>query len=732
MSGARRLKGPAVGVALAAVGLGCAPERDCAPELWYLDEGQAQAVSVVGDFNGWRPDEDPLKQVDPGVWTLRLDLPPGDYAYQLRIDGRVENDLYAPLFSVDPVTGAERSLLRVETCAAPLLERGEAKVGPEGRAEASLQFYRGEGGPKLDEDSVQVDVWSAEVGAYAPAPAGLDLWTQADGRTGALQLGAAGLSPGKTTLRVRAADRDGATAEARLSLWSEAPWTSSGGSFSAGDQLIYQVMIDRFARGDGPVQAGAPGARLGGELAGVRRMVSEGWMSALGVTTLWLSPVYPNPSGDWPTRDGHPMQGYHGYWPIAAGGVEPAIGDAAELRALVHEAHQQGLRVMLDVVPNHVHEQHPWRQAHAGQGWFHEDADCVCGTEACPWAEAMETCWFADYLPDLDWGSGAARAAALGSIRQITEDNDLDGLRIDAVPMMPRAAIRELVAALRPRFGDTAAELFLLGETFTGPGERGAIRRNLGPFGLSGQFDFPLMWSLRGFLAWRSLDAAALEESIALSEAAWAGSGATMSPFVGNHDVSRFLSEAAGQRTDAPWTDPPAQPEDAAPYAALVVAQAIALSLPGAPVIWQGDELGLAGATDPDCRRPMPDPAALTELQRWTLERVRRLGQARRCLDALRRGDRVPLFAEGEAIAFLRDSGDGAPALLVANAGAASTRLTLQLPEGLRADPSIWHRDVIEQQDLVVLAPGATLTLTLPGRSARLFVPATGDCAEQP
>lgn len=720
---------------LGALAAGCAPERPCGAQLWYVDNGAADDVVAVGDWNGWDPSADPLEQLEPGVWAAALDLPPGDYAYQLRVDGVPQNDLQQPLLTVDPQTGAERSLLRVAGCAAPLLRPLRGAVNEDGVGEATLEFLRGDGGPRLDAAAVDVAVWDPSAGAFGPAPAGLIADPEADPATGALRVALRGLPPGKTRLRVRAADRAGATATATLELWSEPPWTTSGASFSHEDQLIYQVMIDRFAAAAGPVhpealQPGEIGARLGGDLAGVRRMLDAGWFSALGVTTLWLSPVQPNPDGAWPTAAGHLMEGYHGYWPTAPGGVEPAIGDEAELRALVAAAHQAGLRVLLDVIPNHVHEEHPWRQAHAGTGWFHEEQGCICGSAACPWAEAMEACWFADYLPDLDWSHPPARKAAVASIVALRAAYDLDGLRIDAVPMIPRAGVRELVAALRPETAWPAP--FLLGETFTGPGEHGPIRRNIGPHGLDGQFDFPLMWALRGFAAWGSLDAAGLERALADSAAAWAGAGATMSPFVGNHDVSRFLSEAAGHRTDAPWTDPPAQPEDDAPYAALVLAQALALTLPGAPVLWQGDELGLAGATDPDCRRPLPDPAALTAQQAWVLDRVRRIGRARRCLDALRRGARLPLAAEGQVIAYLRDAEDGAPALIVANAGAAATRLQLQLPADLAADPDTWHRDIIEGRDLVVLGPGATLTLTVPGRSARLFVPATGTCAESP
>jgi glycosidase len=409
--------------------------------------------------------------------------------------------------------------------------------------------------------------------------------------------------------------------------------------------------------------------------------------------------------------------------------VDPRIGTEAELRDLVSAAHGRGIRVLLDVVPNHVHEQHPWA---ANAGWVQGEGDCICGAEDCDWAGNIETCWFTPYLPDLDWSRADVVDAVTGDLVGWSRDMDLDGLRVDAVPMMPRAAVRHIVSTVHTELETGPTRFFLLGETFTGPGDTATIRRNLGPHGLDGQFDFPVMWALRGYAAWRSADAEHLAETIRRSQVAWRGSGAVMSPFVGNHDVSRFLSEAAGDRTDDPWGAPPPQPSEDTAHAQLVLAQAIALTLPGMPVIWQGDELGLAGATDPDCRRVVPFGEDLDVHQAWTLERVRRIGAARRCVRALRRGRLRPLLAEGAVYAHAREGLDGRPAILLTNASAASTRVDLRIPPDLAIADDLVFLDAIERAEEVRFVPGATTSLTLPPRTARLYVPADLDCLETP
>src|SRR5262249_20285085 len=91
--------------------------------------------------------------------------------------------------------------------------------------------------------------------------------------------------------------------------------------------------------------------------------------------------------------------------------------------------------------------------------------------------------------------------------------------------------------------------------------------------------------------------------------------------------------------TNDPWQDPPPQPLIEKPYLKHRLAMALLLTLPGIPVIYYGDEVGLAGANDPDSRRVAPDlltAAALPPVERDTLALVSTLGRARQCLAALR------------------------------------------------------------------------------------------------
>src|SRR4051794_2980578 len=105
-----------------------------------------------------------------------------------------------------------------------------------------------------------------------------------------------------------------------------------------------------------------------------------------------------------PGSDGHTYSSYHGYWPIDSRALDPRVASEASLDALVASAHARGMRVLCDVVPNHVHQQHPYVAAHMNDGWFnHPDGGCVCSVGACDWATHEQDCWFAPYLPDLAW-----------------------------------------------------------------------------------------------------------------------------------------------------------------------------------------------------------------------------------------------------------------------------------------------------------------------------------------
>src|SRR5262249_11690807 len=171
--------------------------------------------------------------------------------------------------------------------------------------------------------------------------------------------------------------------------------------------------------------------------------------------------------------DGHLYEAYHGYWPLDSRGVDPHLGAEGDLRALIDEAHRHGVRVLLDFVPNHVYEKNERYALHQGDGFFNDGADrCVCGDPGCGWGDHMLTCWFTPYLPDVRLQEAEQMKLVEEDARFWMESFDADGIRIDAVPMMPRATTRRLAAAQRSALAPRSA-LFSIGEIFTGPGAEG-------------------------------------------------------------------------------------------------------------------------------------------------------------------------------------------------------------------------------------------------------------------
>lgn len=116
------------------------------------------------------------------------------------------------------------------------------------------------------------------------------------------------------------------------------------------DEVIYQVLVDRFANGDlNNDQRVVPGALAryqGGDWTGLTDKL--GYLSTLGITTLWISPVVRNVETD------ADVDAYHGYWAQDLTATNPHFGDMASLRKLVQAAHDRGMKVVLDIVTNHM------------------------------------------------------------------------------------------------------------------------------------------------------------------------------------------------------------------------------------------------------------------------------------------------------------------------------------------------------------------------------------------
>lgn len=617
--------------------------------MWRKPASAEAHVEIVGDFDGWRrPGVTP--SIGPDGWRVaELDVPPGEHAYAIVEDGVWLTDDNEPMTGEHD--GREVSVATAPDCERPALRVDGVETTTTGDATVRATFLSAHAGAPIDPASVS-----------ARGRDGAELRVvSVDAANGAIVLAASTLSRGKYTYTLEARDRAGRVAEdARATVWIDAA-SGSGDSWDPRDAIVYQVVLDRFRGSSGPLAPPtSPSARAGGTLAGVFRALERGEIEALGATAIWLSPLYANPTGEFLGTDGRPYTSYHGYWPIDARAIDARVASEVELDAFVAAAHARGIRVLFDVVPNHVHEQHRWTREHAD--WFGKD--CLCGQGSCDWGTHIKTCWFAPYLPDLDWTNTEAARAASEDVLWWFDRWDADGIRIDAVPMMPRSATRRIATAVRRRYAHPDHALYVLGENFTGPGNYQSLRYDLGPYGLDGSFHFPLMWTLREAIARESAPLAAIAETFREGEAAWSGSGAVMGLMIGNHDVSRFASVSAGNDGGDSWSAAP-QPLDPVVYAKQRLALATAFTLPGAPVLYYGDEVGVAGKSDPDCRRVMPADDALIDAQRETRETVRRIGRARACSRPLRRGALEVLFADAEHLVFRRSiEGDAAIVVL--------------------------------------------------------------------
>ena len=669
------------------------PRRDCFARVWAKPSSSGAAPLVAGVWAGWVPQA--MTARDDGWLLYSVRLPPGEYGYVLVDGGAQELDPLAPLSTF--VGDVEVSAVHVEDCAVPALRVDDVQTGDVVTVKAT--FVATASGTAVEPGSVTASVDDA-------VPVAVD---RVDPSAGAIAVTLRGLSPGKHAITLHASDAEGKVAEAARA-------TTFVGAPSWDDGVLYQVVVDRF-RGDGGAVLAppkTPGARAGGTLDGVRAEIEKGTFAALGVTALWLSPVYTNPDEARPGRDGHLYEGYHGYWPAQPRTVDPRIGGEVALRAVIDAAHRRGMRVLFDLVPNHVYETSPRYLAHMRDGWFHDGPSaCVCGDPDCGWGAHMDSCWFTSYLPDVRQESADALATVVDDAAWWVRTFDADGVRIDAVPMMPRIATRRIAAALREQAGPSRASL-VLGEVYTGPGAGGVgeIRYHLGPNGLDGAFDFPFMWALRDAIATGDAGFDDVETLLATQDAAYAGSGTLVPRILGNHDTSRFLSHAAGDDDGDPWSTAASQSAPATAYARMRLALITLMTMPGLPVVYYGDEIAMAGAGDPDSRRVMPGDEALSPSQKDTLALTRRLGTLRTCKTQLRRSPRVPLVATADTWAYSR--GD---VVIAMTTRAAATSIMLSGPAGA-------YVDALDGTPVTLPGPVAFAPL-----GARVLVPSGDPCS---
>ena len=661
-----------------------------------------------------------MRELAPGVFAAERSLEPGDYTYKFVVDG---SDWF-----VDPAQPRLRDDGEGNTNS---MVRHDCQTNTDAMVRLAHQFD-----PQslaLVEQSYLVPVGLSEVELEGLTLAGWS-WSLDEGRTLKLEFGA-GLEQLAT---VRLTWRDGA--ERRLTV---GPELRAQNDWRRG--TLYFAVIDRFANGDQANDRAFDDAPRdvnyqGGDLAGLTQLIAGGGLDDLQTRALWITWPMMGPErsmagqrldldprqrgcGLNPYDESLPRQsmrytGFHGYWPTDLQAVDPRFGTAAELEQLVQVAHAHGIAVLLDLPANHLHEDHPLVADEGKRDWFNYPAQ-VCGRQVS-WDDAPETCWFTEYLPDLNLGNGDARAWLVDQALWVAERFGVDGFRIDAVKHLDRRFLSDLRHALKARRELSGQPFWTIGETFSG--DAGSVASYVSAQGVHSQFDFPMNRQILEAFAQNRMGLGALDQSVRAIKRNY--SEELMVNFVGNHDIARFTSLASAQLCGAwdmasnqalGWSQPPNAPGDRHAYRRLLQALTYAFTVPGQPMIYYGDEFGMPGGGDPDNRRMMRFDDALAPHEAWLREQVVKLTGVRRAVDSLRLGSwPSPAVADENTLAYVR-TGGAQDALVIINRGPARSLSLALIEEGLHGalvetftgaqaqmDPNSGHRFELDPESVQI------------------------------
>lgn len=441
------------------------------------------------------------------------------------------------------------------------------------------------------------------------------------------------------------------------------------------EAVMYHVYLDRFYPGDGKAWL-TPQKRtglMGGTLRGVIDKLD--YIAGLGFNALWLSPLFASPS-------------FHRYDATDLFRVDPALGTNEDLGDLVQAAHARGIRVLLDLVPNHISNKHPYFvEAQADPDSPYRDWFTFTN-----WPDDYAMFFTSRGMPRLNHENPATRAYFFDAVRFWLEQYGIDGYRLDYV-LGPShdfwTDYYRTVKAVNPAS-------YSVGEA-TGGAEM--MRSYEGR--MDGSLDFIFLTHIRSLLAFQTITLSGFDRFLEQT-ARYFAPGFVNPTFLDNHDMNRFLWVAKGDLRK------------------LRLAAAIQFTLPPPPIVYYGTEAGIRQtgdarrAGDVEARGPMP----WEDLDADLLAYYRRLIALRRAHPAVWQGTRTRLYLdEATGLYAYASIAPGQPGLAtLLNLGSAAQSLQVTLPPGTTVSGA--PRDLLN--DHPVTADNGGLRVTLPPLSAAI------------
>ena len=513
--------------------------------------------------------------------------------------------------------------------------------------------------------------------------------------------------------------KNGWCAQDALTRWQLTVYEDTPTPAWFGEGVTYQIFPDRFRRTSVPETEGMVGHRwvhqcwdeqpvflpeengqitnrdfFGGSLAGITEKLD--YLQSLSVSTIYLNPIFEADSN-------------HRYNTADYLAIDPMLGTEEDFRALCREAHDRGIRIILDGVFNHTGSNSRYFNA---DGFYPEpgaaqskDSPYVPWYSFHPWPTEYDAWWGIHTLPAVNEDAPDYR-------RFIISDEDsvvrrwlrcgADGWRLDVADELPD----DFIAAIRSAIAQEKPDGYLLGEVWEDGSNKIAYsrrRRYLLGHETHGLMNYPFRTAL---LAWLGGgDAADFRrgmETIRENYPPAAFYGAMN--FLGTHDTARILTLLGAEDIPADKPERAAYHLSPAELAQgqqkLRLAGMLLYSFPGSPTLYYGDEAGMQGFEDPLNRGTYPWGQEDEPL----LAFFRQVGKLRQTRSSLRRGEIRYLYAQGGGLVIERRCGDE-HTVTALNAGDETLSLTLDWDSPLCRD------GVTGQQFLV---RDGKLHLTLP------------------
>jgi len=661
-------------------------------DFTYPGTKKGNDIYVMGYFNDWNRNSHKLSKGDDNNWHRKLYLKPGSYEYKFVAD---KSEVLDPM-NPDSVANGIGGFNSIFEIGRDLIKNSGMFIKDTYHRRQDTLSVTYTFIPAMDLETVQPDkIWVM----FDNTLLDRKYWNYDIGNLTITGL----INHRSGTIRVFAENAAGQITRENHTLISD-------GQILTPEQVpddwhfsvLYSIIVDRFMNGDPsndrPVDDPEihPMANFqGGDIPGINQKLKEGYFEKLGVNALWISPVMKNAEGGFteyvpPNRK---YTGYHGYWPTDPRLPDDRFTTESQLKQFISDAHSSQIKVLLDFVSNHTHEDHPYFKTH--RDWYGRVTLPDGTMNIRNWSgETMLTTWFDTFLPSFNFVENP------DAIHQVVQDAEFwimeyqfDGFRQDATKHVPHSFWKQLNRQLKQTVSD---KFFQIGESF---GSNDLIGSFVNPGELDSQFNFELYFEGRWQFSGHP-DFVKLNQTIS-SNLDFFQPVNEMGTLTSSHDQVRFIAFADGQvgfdenGTERGYADPPQHVNHKFSYDKLFMFTAYNMCLPGLPVVYYGEEIGQIGANDPDNRRMMRFGDQLTESETLHLQKMSQLIKLRRKYPALSLGDLLVVHEEKDVTCWMKIYFDER-ILVIFNNSPVDREINLQLSKNTTKAVSLLHRSFID------------------------------------